>query len=690
MIKHSLREFIIKFFVSLLLFFIFLFLFNTKVNAWGPCRWNDWGVTRCWTTDMGCDYTQTDGCSWCETTIVKQCCDCYSFDCWNRTGSASCSWRSSCDRCSRYGSWANTRCGGGSCSSSQMQQVRYKYYSCKWVSCAGPYYRCVSSSSCRTCGSWTSWRSGSCGQGSCSSSQRYQYRYRYWSDGSGVCDTDTRCVSDGSCSPPTPTLDTRPDCGHTCLNHGAASVAWPHCSCTNRSPASGYERIGTWGSRDCSQCTAYRPIPCTCGSWVNQSCGGGSCSALQRLQTRTCNPSGCSSTSRCVSDSSCCSCSGWVSGACGPDAGCAVGQRRQTRTCNPSGCSSTSQCVNDASCNPSCSISLSPTSLTLGTRRSDLITAEVIVENATVDRVEFTSSDEGVVSVDPSSDSDSPYRTQVTGVDVGEAEVNAQAVLDPSGSCNVGTPTSITVEFSGWFQTQGGTIHAEGNLSDNIPGTAAIDKNMSIAQDGFPGVISHQSLTEANFGEGYPSNDDASHWLAESSYQGKNFGSWTFFEKKYAVEMETEDFDGNLPGSDGIYYSGSDKTLQGSWNVSGGSWILVLVDGNITIPVDISVPEGSFLGIVSSGNISFTDAVSQVEGMFIANNSINTGSTNTQFQGEGLFAASQFVLLRDLEDINPTTPGEIFTFRPDFLINSYKDSDHNLWWFDFRWEEIAP
>jgi len=155
--------------------------------------------------------------------------------------------------------------------------------------------------------------------------------------------------------------------------------------------------------------------------------------------------------------------------------------------------------------------------------------------------------------------------------------------------------------------------------------------------------------------------------------------------------METENFDSTLPGSDGIYYSGSDKTLQGSWNVPAGRWILVLVDGNITIPVDISVPEGSFLGIVSSGNISFTDAVSQVEGMFIANNSINTGSTDTQFQGEGFFAASQFVLSRDLGDIdNPITPAELFIFRPDFLINSYKDADYSLWWFDFKWEEIAP
>ena len=278
----------------------------------------------------------------------------------------------------------------------------------------------------------------------------------------------------------------------------------------------------------------------------------------------------------------------------------------------------------------------------------------------------------------------------MTGESAGSAQVSASVSLNPSGSCSTAIPANITVSAAGWFQTEGGTIHAEGNLSNDIPATA-IDKNMSIAQDGFPGVISHQSTTDANFGEGFPSDDDASHWLAKSSYQRKSFSSWTFFEKKYAVEMGTEDFDGNLPGSDGIYYSGSDKILQGSWNVPGGRWLLVLVDGDITVPNDISVPSGSFLGIVSSGDITFENTTSSVEGMFIAGNTISTGSTNTQFQAEGFFAASQFILGRDLGDaINPTTPAELFTFRPDFLINSYRDTDYNLWWLEFKWEEIAP
>ena len=44
---------------------------------------------------------------------------------------------------------------------------------------------------------------------------------------------------------------------------------------------------------------------CTCGAWNNQSCGGGSCPAWQRLQTRNCNPGGCAAQSKCVDDASC-------------------------------------------------------------------------------------------------------------------------------------------------------------------------------------------------------------------------------------------------------------------------------------------------------------------------------------------------------------------------------------------------
>ncbi len=44
---------------------------------------------------------------------------------------------------------------------------------------------------------------------------------------------------------------------------------------------------------------------CLCSDWQEQSCGEGGCSAGQRLSTRTCNPAGCDTESKCEADDEC-------------------------------------------------------------------------------------------------------------------------------------------------------------------------------------------------------------------------------------------------------------------------------------------------------------------------------------------------------------------------------------------------
>jgi len=46
-------------------------------------------------------------------------------------------------------------------------------------------------------------------------------------------------------------------------------------------------------------------LACSCSSWVSGTCGAGGCSSTQRQYTRTCSPSGCNTTSKCVDDVSC-------------------------------------------------------------------------------------------------------------------------------------------------------------------------------------------------------------------------------------------------------------------------------------------------------------------------------------------------------------------------------------------------
>jgi len=254
-------------------------------------------------------------------------------------------------------------------------------------------------------------------------------------------------------------------------------------------------------------------------------------------------------------------------------------------------------------------------------------------------------------------------------------------------------PTPTPIGGRAWFQTTGGDVHTEGNLRVSIPSTAT-NRNLSLEQNNYAGIITHQSFGGAYFDEGYPSNNEVGHWLAESKYEGKPYFSFEFFKKKFAMEMTEENFDGSLPAQDGIYYSNGSETLnsnQGDWDLSGNRWLVILVEGDVNIPFNVIVEPGSFLAIASSGNINIDNNVRKAQGMFVANGTINTGSGDRDFAGQGIFAASQFSLSRDFADTrNETTPVETFIARPDFVMNSYKDADNNLWWFYQKWQELAP
>ena len=203
-------------------------------------------------------------------------------------------------------------------------------------------------------------------------------------------------------------------------------------------------------------------------------------------------------------------------------------------------------------------------------------------------------------------------------------------------------------------------------------------------------MITYLPGGQVSFGKGYPSKSTAGNWVASSEYQGKPYSSFDFFKKKYALQMTTDNFNGSLPMQDGVYYTSSGITLSGSWALGANRWIIILVEGNVNINTNITVAQGSFLAIASSGKITFAGSVTQAQGMFVAN-VIDTSVSVTAFAGEGIFAASQFSLGRDFDDVrNNTTPAETFVARPDFLMSSYKSKNENLWWFFQKWEELAP
>lgn len=120
----------------------------------------------------------------------------------------------------------------------------------------------------------------------------------------GTCTTpygSISCTSDAQCPPGYPCTGTSQTCEFTdnrqCINDPIDGCKFPACY-----------GCAVPGGNNCTL---------ECGD----SCGGGSCT-----------------------------CTAWVSGACGTGSPCPIGTRRETRTCNPVACGTTSRCVTDATC----------------------------------------------------------------------------------------------------------------------------------------------------------------------------------------------------------------------------------------------------------------------------------------------------------------------------------------------------
>ncbi|MDP2966863.1 MAG: hypothetical protein Q8N87_00355, partial [bacterium] len=246
----------------------------------------------------------------CDRVVSGECTPNYKYKDACPTGEWKTNWF--CSGNWRYRIYGEMGCSGGEC---------FSWSKNEWEYCGSNSY-----------GSWSYYCSGNevhrsriiyyrgCSKGSCYSDWDIEidydvkkcgtsgYEYRILGDWQQRSYVERGC-KDGSCyTKYGPWVNYLQDCGHTCLNHGTASVAWPDCSCQNVSPKPGYEKIGTWNTYDCgNNCTGYKKVggDCPCTGWVNGSCGGGSCSATQRQHTRTCTPSGCDIESKCVSDSAC-------------------------------------------------------------------------------------------------------------------------------------------------------------------------------------------------------------------------------------------------------------------------------------------------------------------------------------------------------------------------------------------------
>jgi hypothetical protein len=242
-----------------------------------------------------------------------------------------------------------------------------------------------------TTGTWTN---GACGVSGCTSSQRYQTR----TVSPAGCAISSRCVADASCVP----------------------TATPKPPTATPAPT--------------------LPPLCTVSSWSNAGCGGGSCDGTLMYQTRTVNPAGCTYTTRCAEDASCeptaapgCTVGSWTNQNCGGGT-CSSDLMYQTRTVDPPGCDTSSRCAASSSCSPTdsptCNATavMTPSSKILDVGGSAAFTLTVSDNPAgCVSNVLFVRSSTDVSFSGTNPDNSTPYTINVECDSAGTASVTGRA-----------------------------------------------------------------------------------------------------------------------------------------------------------------------------------------------------------------------------------------------------------------------
>ncbi|MBU3957362.1 hypothetical protein KKI19_03780, partial [Patescibacteria group bacterium] len=226
-----------------------------------------------------------------------------------------------------------------------------------------------------------------------------------------------------------------------------------------------------------------------------------------------------------------------------------------------------------------------------------------------------------------------------------------------------------------------GDVHTGGSISVPVPdGEYFCEKG----DGGTPGVVSYQTGTP-DFSSGSVSETD---WLANTSFSRKKY---EYFRQLLGISPDDEDsFDSFADiGDDIVYYSSNGVDINtGAGSFPAGKKAAILVNGNVNINDNISVPDGSFLAFIALGNIEVADSVSQINGVYITDSKFEAGTNETTaLECYGTFIANSFEMEgRDLGETNETTPGVKFIYRPDLWLNAPKE----LLIPSYTWQELAP
>lgn len=371
---------------------------------------------------------------------------------------------------------------------------------------------------------------------------------------------------------------------------------------------------------------------------------------------------------------------------------------------------------------PSCTVDLTPNSATLSPGAFTILTAIVTVGGGTVDRVNFTSSNNSIVTVNPLTDSTVVYSTQAQALFLGSATVSADVVMGGSVTCSdsvaTGGGTTVNVALAGpWWQTRDADVTTNGDLVSLISGLCILPFCNPVlglrGTGGFPGVVAYGGST-ADFSDGGTRGNAAEspyNWLANSRYNGRIY-DYAFFDRLIPDDVVINELtppvtggtfnSGGAPSRGYVWYHWNgttlgDLTITGNVNLVGSRRVVLLVeDANATIDgrIQLQTPgQGFFMMVVGKdangqkGDIIVDPSVDDIEGIYLAESEFSTGVANSQLQVRGsVVAYDGFNLQRDLGILNEISPAELFEYAPEIIATFPRVFTQRR----IRWKEVAP
>jgi hypothetical protein len=248
-----------------------------------------------------------------------------------------------------------------------------------------------------------------------------------------------------------------------------------------------------------------------------------------------------------------------------------------------------------------------------------------------------------------------------------------------------------------WWQTAGGDIYADANITSTIPSTATnrfLMGNWNYSTNNFDAGLTQahgiaMAQTIGAFETGVTLAQSGSQWQITGNEHIYDGGTYDYaWWVNHLIDETKYTYSGGALPNPGItrVYNAPNASINMSGTIASGSKVIILHQGasnTITINGNITVNQGGFLLVISQGNIIInagrkgSAAAPSVQGIFIADGYLRVGNNTDvgitdQFWGAGSFISwSDIELLRDIGGTTSVSnPSMIFIFRPDFIINA--------------------